>query len=565
MVARAMMRLLVRSAVALAVALLAVGPLFAQPTTPGQVAPGAVRERARDALEYFELRGKILKEPEREPAKEEQTPPAPGVTPQDAAITLQVKAIQLDASEILSSEELAAITAPLIGREVSLAQLKNAIAAINGLYREKGFITAKAFLPPQKVEGGIVKVRLVEGHIGEVTVTGNHRTRQAYIDRRLDLTPGDLLYLRRLERDLHRFNATNDAVLRSSLAPGSEFGLTDVLIEVAEPPPVQTTFFSDNTGTESVGTERFGFMLNLRNEFNSGERILAGGNLARDTEGAFASVDVPITRSGTRFSFSFDYSNVEVEKGPLSDLDIVGESRNIDLAIKQPVITEARKTLFVNPGFRASKTRTRFDGVPIFENTLRAFVLGADLQEADERGQWYANAELLKAVKMFSGDTSFWKFAGNVTRVERYRSGAVGVFRGRMQLADQHNLPSSEQFQLGGQSTVRGFREGLLSGDKGYLVSAELMFPLPGLQRFGPIDFHGRATGSVFVDHGGAFPFKGDGQGSTHEDYLTGAGVGLSFPLGKRTSARVSYAFQLSDPYEDQRRGRVHFSLQTTF
>ena len=50
--------------------------------------------------------------------------------------------------------------------------------------------------------------------------------------------------------------------------------------------------------------------------------------------------------------------------------------------------------------------------------------------------------------------------------------------RGAFQLTDDHSMPSSEQFAVGGVSTVRGLPEGARMGDTGYLVSAELSYPI---------------------------------------------------------------------------------------
>ena len=45
-------------------------------------------------------------------------------------------------------------------------------------------------------------------------------------------------------------------------------------------------------------------------------------------------------------------------------------------------------------------------------------------------------------------------------------------------IPNSKHIPYLDQFQSGGLVTVRGYSEGLLIGRSGYLVSAELQFPV---------------------------------------------------------------------------------------
>ena len=47
-----------------------------------------------------------------------------------------------------------------------------------------------------------------------------------------------------------------------------------------------------------------------------------------------------------------------------------------------------------------------------------------------------------------------------------------------MQLSSRKNLPSSEQFYLGGANSVRGYKQDFIGGDKGLIGSLEYALPL---------------------------------------------------------------------------------------
>ena len=66
----------------------------------------------------------------------------------DNALFVKVHKVIINDSEILTEEEIRAITDPMMGRRMGMEQLQAVIDQINELYAEKNFITARAILPP---------------------------------------------------------------------------------------------------------------------------------------------------------------------------------------------------------------------------------------------------------------------------------------------------------------------------------------------------------------------------------------------------------------------------------
>ena len=58
------------------------------------------------------------------------------------------------------------LTDSVIGKNVTFKELQDLIENFNYLYATKGYVTARAFLPPQTIENGVVKINLVEGTVG---------------------------------------------------------------------------------------------------------------------------------------------------------------------------------------------------------------------------------------------------------------------------------------------------------------------------------------------------------------------------------------------------------------
>lgn len=68
------------------------------------------------------------------------------------------------------------IRARYLGRKVDLAAIGKLVLEVNDLYAAKGQITASAVLPPQKLDGGVLTVKLVEGRFGKVGISGAVQT-----------------------------------------------------------------------------------------------------------------------------------------------------------------------------------------------------------------------------------------------------------------------------------------------------------------------------------------------------------------------------------------------------
>ena len=46
---------------------------------------------------------------------------------------------------------------------------------VTTFYNLRGYFLARAHIPPQEIQDGVVKMKLVEGAIGEIRVAGNQR------------------------------------------------------------------------------------------------------------------------------------------------------------------------------------------------------------------------------------------------------------------------------------------------------------------------------------------------------------------------------------------------------
>ena len=146
-----------------------------------------------------------------------------------------INSVTLAPSEILTKEETDPIIQKLVGRNVFITDIQKVIDEINTLYADKGYVTAKAFLPEQTVTDGNIYIDVIESRIGNISVQENRWTRSKYITDRLPQKEGDLFDIVDLEKDVLDFNRYNEGVkLSANLKAGTKPGTTDIEIKADE-------------------------------------------------------------------------------------------------------------------------------------------------------------------------------------------------------------------------------------------------------------------------------------------------------------------------------------------
>lgn len=472
---------------------------------------------------------------------------------------IEVKKIIIDQSEILTDEEIHQITDSYIGKKVAIEELLEAVEKINQLYLERGYITARAILPPQKVKDGVVKIKLVEGRVGNILIEKNKNTSDSYYLKRISLKGGELVELASLEKELYYFNQTNDVQLQAQLKAGEEYGMTDIILKAVEPPRYQVTVSGNNSGREQTGENQIG--ISFMNRSVTGYRDSFAVNLqrAKGSKAGSISYEFPAGKKGARLTLGYDKNETEVISGSLESLEVSGESSNLSISFRRP--------LRVEPGLKATgylslhdkKSATYFVGEKLLKSDIRTAVPGFDIQFDIGGNYIYTNHTFTRGFLINdesedgSGDADdnddYLKYNGSFLwqgRVDKKRTASINVM---LQYTDDQPLPSSEEFSLGGISTVRGYPEGLLSSDRGYLLRAELNGPVAD-----------KIRGFLFLDHGRLL-LSEDEKASYEEDYLTGAGLGVICNLTENSTGKFVLGIPMNGEYES----RIHFIIQSAW
>ncbi len=490
-----------------------------------------------------------------------------------------VNSVEVAPSEILTKEEINNLVQPIVGKNVFIEDIQKVIDSINNLYAEKGFVTARAFLPEQTVENGNIYIALTESRIGSITVQENRWTKDKYITDRLPQKEGDLFDIVELEKDILDFNRYNEGVkLSANLKAGQKPGTTDVEVVADETFPFHVMGIFDNAGRYNTGSLRGGAMIYADSLFGRRDRMSLGSYFSKGAQSPFFDYNIPVNKHDGRVGFMFSSTFADIKYGPYRDWGLGSNAYQYSLYYMQPIIRKPGFELKAYGALNYKRARTFSDLIfPGYGDVLKNVdnVTSAEvalmLRKDTKYGIWYLNQDAYYSFPIFNSDrdNNYFKYSGSVVRLHDFSHGIIGQLRGNYQIVPgDKQIPYLDQMQTGGLATVRGYSEGLMIGKNGYFISGELMFPILPREITSPrsgekIPFIGRyVKGAVFADTAGIFP-------AASEDYMGGSyfaaslGMGLRIQLPADLSARLYWGFPLIRNYNEpySKMGRFHFEL----
>lgn len=552
-----------KSLVLAASAVLTAASSYAQVVLPPSADPGALQQRRIEEEQRRQEQERLERKPIADPLREPAPPPATAPAA-PASVRFMLREIRFDPpSELLSLDELQGMAAAHVGKEVSLADMQALVERINAAYRDRGVVTARALIPPQDVTDGLFTIRLVEGRVGQVTVSGNETTRDSYVLGRVRAQPGQLVDLPSLQASLVQFNRTNDAQLRAELKPGQSFGRTDLDIAVMEPARHVFRIGVDNYGSEATGENRLGLSYTNQSLLGWRDALTLGAMTASGLKSLSVDYGFPVSRSGGRLNLTVNRDDTALKHGPFAELDITGESTATALSLRQPLHFTERSQTVLLAGLRRRDVENDISDIFLSGTKSDDVQLGVEYQHTDTASQWVASYSLYNGRATSAGERTKYTVGRGAVRHARFWGGGWGL-RGTVsfQHTSSEGLPSGEYFFLGGEGSVRGYPVGALSGDRGLIVSLELQHPLLDAGRAGS-SF--AANGFFFIDAGHVKFVLPPDSILEKAQTLGSLGWGANLYLGRHVSARVTLAYAMDELPEEDQRLSVRFMLNSQF
>ena len=543
---------------ALVLGLLAEGHAAAAVISAGSLDAGAQMERDRRAIERERVMEQIAEDEAAKKNKVEQGE-KPSAEEPGAEISFSLQQVIWNPSEILTKDQIQAVTASYIGKQVTLKDLREMAEKVTNLYRDKSYMTCGAVLPPQRIHDGVVELRLIEGKTGNVNLTGNRYTKTGYIMNRMGLKPGEIANTEKLNRDLRWFQGTNDIQLRVVMKPGAEEGTTDYDIMAFEPQNQSVTIYTDNDGYESSGRWRAGIFYNMKSVSGHRDSLRAHFIGSRGTKAWSLGYSVPISRKGMRLELDYSGNKTKVVKGELEPLGVEGKSNSFSVTWRVPFHVTEKSRHEAGLQYVHQKSETELGHgtglvVPWVDDRINRVIPYVSFTHYGKDSVFYHKHSFVWARRQdIDGESDTGKlYRLSAFWQKRNTNGQFWQARLDGQFGSGDNLAASDRFFIGGVNSVRGYEEGFIGGSRGLSV---------GLEYHIPVDKAKRIFVYPFFDWGTV-----GGYAAPEHNKLMSAGLGIEARY-KHLYGTLTVGFPFKKDFYDDKvsSARVDFSLSAAF
>ncbi|MEH2354987.1 MAG: ShlB/FhaC/HecB family hemolysin secretion/activation protein [Nostoc sp.] len=481
--------------------------------------------------------------------------PLPGNFPQ----TIVVERFEVVGSTVFSAQELALATAEFTKRPISLTEVYQARSKITELYVKNGYITSGAYIPPQTIQSGVLKIQVVEGKLEDIQVTGTRRLNPNYVRSRLAIATSPPLNRQRLLEALQLLQL-NPLIqnVTAELSAGSRTGTSLLEVKISEAKTFSGQIVLDNGRSPSVGSFRRGLRLNEANLLGLGDGLSVGYTNTDGSNSFDASYTLPLNPRNGTLTFNYGTTSSNVIEPPFDFLDIKSASRYYELTFRQPIIQTPTQEFAL--GLTASRRESDIssllqrEGVPASElspgaddegrtrvSALRFFQEWTSRNSREVialRSQFSLGIDVLNAtVNQDAPDSRFFAWQGQAQWARLLAPETLLLLRLNTQLGSTKLLPI-EQFGLGGQDSIRGYRQDYLLTDNGTFVSAEVQVPILRLPQINSI-----LQVIPFVDFG--VGWNTSGKDNPDRNTLAAVGLGLRWAQGDRFTVRLDWGIPL--------------------
>lgn len=465
--------------------------------------------------------------------------PADTASAGDSSVHFPVREVRVQGNQQLSSDLVAPLVAPLNGRETSLSELRHAAAQITALYRSKGFVVSRAFVPAQQITDGVVYITVLEGRLSAANIQNQTKNKTSVLQRIVgaQALEGKVIRSAELDRELLLI-ADLPAVgnVSGALKPGQEIGTSDLVITAAPGKSYNGSVALDNYGNRYTGQNRLGGNIDLNSPFNIGDRLSIRGTLTdEDLQYGRIAYDLPVNGDGLRLGAAYSSSQYDLGQ-EFKNLDATGTAKTSGLNATYPLVRGLNTNVWLRGAYEARELRDEVRSTDVSTSkSIKAALFDAYGDLADSVGggaysTWRASATFgdlaINNAEALAFDQAAPKANGNyrklelaATRLQALAPHTSLYGSANLQWAGK-NLDSSEKFSLGGANGVRAYPQGEAVGDSGWLANIEVRQELTaGIQ------------GALFYDYGRVTynkePFAPDDNDRSLKGY--GASLKLSY------------------------------------
>ncbi|WNJ82042.1 ShlB/FhaC/HecB family hemolysin secretion/activation protein [Cedecea neteri] len=433
---------------------------------------------------------------------------SPVVNP-DQGPCFTIRHIEIDNTTLLSEPARNRLITPYINQCLGMAKINQLTRDISDWYISRGYITSRAFLTEQDLSEGTLHIAVLEGKLQAIRIEGAPSRQLTMAFPGLE---GKILNLRDIEQGMEQINRLRTTPVQIEILPGEKAGESIVNLTATPEFPLSAAAGFDNSGQKSTGTGQLTASLTANNPLGLADKwFISGGRSSdfasdHDAQSFQAGVNVPWGYSLVDYSYSWsDYLTTLDNKGYL--WRSTGRAETHRLNLSHVLYRNGDLKTAASVGLTHRIGRNYLNDAPLLSSSrkLTSLQFGLNHTQKIAGGVATLNPSFSHGVPWFGAENDNGK-QGDVPKAEFKKWSLSGSFQRPLTQKiwwltsvygqwSPDRLYGSERLTIGGESSVRGFKEQYLSGDNGGYLRNELNYALFSLPYLGEVSLNAAVDG----------------------------------------------------------------------
>ncbi|UVJ44673.1 ShlB/FhaC/HecB family hemolysin secretion/activation protein [Pseudomonas sp. LS1212] len=537
--------------------------------TPGD--QDLIRDRQNRLLEEQQRRLEELKELPGK-ASAPSAPAAPINTD-----CLLIKTIELKGADSLQPAARERLTRPYAGQCLEVAQLNELLKVITDHYIAKGLVTSRAYLPPQELSSGQLSVRVVEGKLERLEGAEGSGLSARELAMSFPGRTGELLNLREIEQLVDQLNRLPSNKAQVELTPGDAVGGSNVRVKNAAQKPWRASLSRSNGGQQSTGEQQWGAGLDWDSPLGLADQLVMRGGHDAQSDHQHGSNNALLYYNLPWGWWNFNYTYSQSEYRSLAqangfDFKQTGDSQNHQLQAERVIHRDAVSKTALNAGLSWLRTNNFVEQNRLRLSSNRISEAQFGINHGRRIGNAFVNLDLglQNGIGAFDAQGDGHPGPGKATARYRKYTATLSYLQSFQLLGESFGftslatgqrsedvLYSPQRISLGGQASVRGYKDQALSGDSGGYWRNELRWARPVTWDW---------LRPVLAEYGSSLGYdqgviRGDRYNGDQHGRVSSNSLEL-FARGRYLAASVTFAHSLERPDAlTEREAPIYFRL----
>lgn len=497
-----------------------------------------------------------LKQIEQSQQQLQKFTPSPTISdasmPAKDAQCFDIKEISFQGNLAISSNVLHQQVEQYKGQCLGLSSINRVLHDVTNFYIQKGYVTSRALLIPQDLSNGALMIQILEGKLENILMNNQPH----WFGSAFPYAKNNILNLRDIEQGLDQINRLARYNATIELLPGTKPGFSILNINTADQGWLHGSIGFNNGGQKNTGETQLAVSSSIDDAFGLLDNWSLSGSKSSefssyyDSQNARIAVSIPNGYRTFSYSYSYsDYLNTVSSNG--FSFESSGNTSTHDAALDWMLFRDDKQKISTKAALNYRRDKNYIDDAFLSGSSRNLAAAALSLDYSTKLGQGFLtmSPRYVRGISLFNsesgkGSHSYLPSAefdkGELTL--SYRRGIAipnlsfsTTFFGQW---TNDTLYGSQRLSIGGDYSVRGFKEQSLSGDSGYYWRNDVTYFWSNLAWLGGI------SSVLALDIGAIHPDQFDPYEKGH---LTGASFALSSG-NQHYSSSVSVGLPIDAP-----------------